>query len=168
MEEIRAASGEIERRGRRVLSAKDAGIADGDPPGLRAQIVYLLTEWIKCLRTTGENGYPQWLVLLQSSGAMKGDDLAARGLRVFVELCMERCYAEQQAQRPMTFEYFDAFAKMIQLLVRQTPETNALGRVNIVVKVPLWKPLCCFVFCCLYCCCSAIVVLCVWTMITNY
>jgi hypothetical protein len=133
-EELRTTAADVERRGRRVRGATEAGVADGDLTGLRQQVTALFGEWAKVLRVQPlDKAIAAFLQQLQQAGVLKGEDVMGRTLRLMVELCVERAYAEQAApaaaagpQASGAQEAIEAYAKLAALLVRSAQDNLPL------------------------------------------
>lgn len=156
-DELRTAAADIDRRGRRVRSVADLGVADGDPAGLRAQITALFADWAKVLRTGAtapgglEAAMSQYLLRLQQAGVLKGEDIMGRSFRLMVELCVERAYAEQGqpqgTQQPLqgSQDNMEAYARLVSILVRSAQDSFAL-RLAVMQRVRCL----CWVVCCVF------------------
>ncbi|RUP49651.1 CCR4-Not complex component, Not1-domain-containing protein [Jimgerdemannia flammicorona] len=114
-------------------SARDA-TRDDENAGLREQLQYLFTEWVRLYQypSSNEKAYLSFLnqvsKALAQQGVFKGDDISSMFFRICTETCVDHFLKNKPSPGTAptaSYQPIDAFSKLVVLLVKiQTDPTN--------------------------------------------
>ncbi|KAA8515904.1 hypothetical protein F0562_019083 [Nyssa sinensis] len=118
-----------------------------DPAGFREQISMLFEEWYRIceIPVANDSACAQFVLQLQQSGLLKGDDMSDRFFRRLMELSVSYCLqsvvissgpqqSHQQVQ-PLSFLAIDIYAKLVFSILKFYPVDQISSKLSLLSKV---------------------------------
>ncbi|KAK3006153.1 hypothetical protein RJ639_016633, partial [Escallonia herrerae] len=116
-----------------------------DPAGFREQVSMLFAEWYRICELPGANdaACAHYVLQLQQSGLLKGDDMSDRFFRRLMELSVSHCLSSevissgplQSHQQPLSFLAIDIYAKLVFSILKFCPVDQGSSRLSLLPKV---------------------------------
>ncbi|KAK2981457.1 hypothetical protein RJ640_017479, partial [Escallonia rubra] len=117
-----------------------------DPAGFREQVSMLFAEWYRICELPGANdaACAHYVLQLQQSGLLKGDDMSDRFFRRLMELSVSHCLSSEVISsgplqphqvQPLSFLAIDIYAKLVFSILKFCPVDQGSSRLSLLPKV---------------------------------
>ncbi|XP_058212330.1 uncharacterized protein LOC131324368 [Rhododendron vialii] len=120
---------------------------EADPAGFREQVSMLFAEWYRICELPGANdaACAHYILQLQQSGLLKGDDMSDRFFRCLTELSVSHCLSSEvinsaplqspQQVHPLSFLAIDIYAKLVFSILKFFPVDQGSSKLLLLPKV---------------------------------
>jgi len=120
---------------------------EADPAGFREQVSMLFAEWYRICELPGANdaACAHFILQLQQSGLLKGDDTSDRFFRCLTELSVSHCVSSEvinsaplqspQQVHPLSFLAIDIYAKLVFSILKFFPVDQGSSKLLLLPKV---------------------------------
>ncbi|KAL7238560.1 hypothetical protein ACSBR2_004617 [Camellia fascicularis] len=133
-----------------AASREDYNIVESvepDPAGFREQVSVLFAEWYRICELAGTNdaACAHYVLQLQQSGLLKGDDLSDRFFRCLTELSVSHCLSSEvissgplqspQQVQSLSFLAIDIYLKLVLSIIKFFPVDQGSSKLSLLPKV---------------------------------
>ncbi|KAL7203784.1 hypothetical protein ACSBR2_016943 [Camellia fascicularis] len=136
--------------GHAVVSREDYNVVESmepDPAGFREQVSVLFADWYRICELPGTNdaACAHFVLQLQQSGLLKGDDMSDHFFRSLMELSVSHCLSSEvissgpqqssQQVQPLSFLAIDIYAKLVFSILKFYPVDQGSNKLSLLPKV---------------------------------
>ncbi|KAL3537028.1 hypothetical protein ACH5RR_000394 [Cinchona calisaya] len=123
-----------------------ADFVEPDPAGFREQVSMLFAEWYRICELPGANddNCKRYVIQLQQSGLLRGDDTSDRFFRLLTELSVSHCLSSEvigsgpsqsHQVQPLSFLAIDIYAKLVYSILKFYPVDQGSSKLFLLPKV---------------------------------